>query len=71
MKSLSAVALYLAMSALTALCAPAQDRAVRVTVPFNFTVGNRTVPAGNYMVSSRSESPTLSISGAWRRRCTS
>jgi hypothetical protein len=59
MKSLSAVMLYLAMTAFTALCAPAQDREVRVTVPFNFTIGNQTVPAGNYIVSSRSESPDL------------
>lgn len=59
MKGLSAVALYLAMTSLTALCAPAQDRAVRATVPFNFTVGNQTLPAGTYDLSSPSGSPVL------------
>ena len=41
------------------MCAPAQERTVLATVPFNFTVGNQILPAGNYVLSSPSGSPIL------------
>jgi hypothetical protein len=37
----------------------AQDHAARATVPFNFNVGNKWVPAGTYTMTSDSRSPNV------------
>lgn len=35
----------------------AQDHAARATIPFNFNVGNKWVPAGNYTITSNVSNP--------------
>lgn len=39
--------------------ASAQDHAASATVPFNFNVGNKWVPAGTYILSSDSNHPNV------------
>jgi hypothetical protein len=39
--------------------AAAQDHAARATVPFNFNVGDRWVPAGTYLMTSDMRDPNL------------
>jgi hypothetical protein len=51
---------------LAAGSASASTFTVRATIPFDFTVGGRTLPAGNYTVSSRGE--ILLIQSCERRR---
>jgi hypothetical protein len=52
MKRITATALFTLAALVTAGGAMAQDRAVRATVPFAFTVGNKLLPAGNYEIST-------------------
>jgi len=68
MKHLSGFALFLAVTVFSTVCAPAQDRRVQATVPFNFTVGNQTVPAGTYMVSSSLSAPDLVTISNWSKK---
>ncbi|MBB5316135.1 hypothetical protein [Tunturibacter empetritectus] len=63
MKNLTAIALFVAAGIATAGSALAQDHKVTATVPFNFTVNGRTLPAGNYTIGNESNTPRiLSIS---------
>jgi hypothetical protein len=59
MKNIAAIALFVAGTFVVAGQAYAQDHALKANVPFNFTVGNRTVPAGTYTISSDMADPDL------------
>jgi hypothetical protein len=59
MKNLTAVALFVAAGFVTAGSALAQDHKVTATVPFNFTVDGRTMPAGNYTIGNNANSPRI------------
>jgi hypothetical protein len=52
MKRITVIALFVAAALVTAGGAMAQDRAVRATVPFAFTVGNKLLPSGNYEITA-------------------
>jgi hypothetical protein len=39
--------------------ASAEEHQIRVTVPFNFLVGDQLLPSGNYRISSRRSSPEV------------
>lgn len=51
MKRITAVAFFTLASILSAGSALAQNHEVRADVPFNFTVGNKVLPAGTYSIS--------------------
>jgi len=59
MKHLTAIALFIAASFITAGKAIAQDYAVQATIPFNFTVNGSELPAGNYTLGSDVTSPRI------------
>jgi hypothetical protein len=59
MKRIAAIALFVAATLLTAGRAVAQDHRVRATVPFNFTVGDSSLPAGTYMIGFNSTAPNI------------
>jgi len=59
MKNLTAIALFVAAGIVTAGSALAQDHKVTATVPFNFTVNGRTLPAGNYTIGTDVNSPYI------------
>jgi len=59
MKYLTAIALFLAATFITAGKAIAQDYAVRATIPFNFTVNGSQLPAGNYTLGSDITNPLV------------
>ena len=50
MKRITATALFTLAALVTAGGALAQGRAVRATVPFDFTIGDKLLPAGNYEI---------------------
>jgi hypothetical protein len=50
MKRITATALFTLAALVTASGAMAQDGAVRATVPFDFSVGDKVLPAGTYEV---------------------
>jgi len=54
MKRITSIALFALVSFVTIGFASAQDRAVKANVPFDFTVGNKLVPAGAYTISAPS-----------------
>jgi hypothetical protein len=54
MKRITAIALVAFASLFTAGSALAQYSAVRSTVPFDFTVGNKLLPSGTYTITSES-----------------
>lgn len=54
MKRITAIALFTIATFVTAGRALAQDRAVQATVPFDFTVGNKLLPAGTYTIATAS-----------------
>ena len=59
MKNLTAIALFVAAGIATAGSALAQDHKVTASVPFNFTVNGRTLPAGNYTIGTETNSPRV------------
>ena len=59
MKHLTAIALFIAATFITAGKAIAQDYAVRATIPFNFTVNGSQLPAGNYTLGSDITNPRI------------
>jgi hypothetical protein len=65
MKRTFAIALIVAATFITAGSAFAQEGQVKANVPFSFTVGNSTVPAGTYTISSRMTSPHLLSINNW------
>jgi hypothetical protein len=50
MKQIAAIALFAVVSTFGVGSALAQDRPIRATMPFNFTVGNQVLPAGTYTI---------------------
>jgi hypothetical protein len=50
MRPITAIALFAVAGFLSAGNALAQQREVRATVPFEFTVGGKVLPPGNYMI---------------------
>ncbi|HEX3469668.1 MAG TPA: hypothetical protein VHT28_00650 [Silvibacterium sp.] len=54
MKRITAIALFIIAAFITTGRAVAQDRAVRATVPFDFTVGDKLLPSGTYTITSAS-----------------
>jgi hypothetical protein len=61
MKRILAIALVLASTLVVAGASSAQEHRVKATVPFNFTVGDFTVPAGTYTVDSTAISPDVLV----------
>jgi hypothetical protein len=59
MNRISAIALFVAASFVTAGSAMAQDHRVQATVPFNFTVNGESLPAGTYIIGSDVTSPRI------------
>jgi hypothetical protein len=59
MKHITALALFLAATIITAGKAIAQDFAVRATIPFSFTVNGKQLPAGNYTLGTDVTSPRI------------
>jgi len=59
MKQITALALFLAATIITAGKAIAQDYAVRATIPFSFTVNGKVLPAGNYTIGTDVTSPRI------------
>ena len=59
MKHITAIALFIAATFITAGKAIAQDYAVRATIPFNFTVNGSQLPAGNYTLGSDITNPLI------------
>jgi hypothetical protein len=54
-----AIAVCLFASCAAAGTALAQDHAARATIPFNFNVGDRWVPAGTYLMTSDMKNPEV------------
>lgn len=52
MKRIVAIALFLTASLMVTRNASAQNHAVKANVPFNFTVNDTTLPAGEYIIAS-------------------
>ena len=59
MKHITALALFIAATFITAGKAIAQDYAVRATIPFSFTVNGKQLPAGNYTIGTDVTSPRI------------
>jgi hypothetical protein len=56
MKRITATALFTLAALVTTGGVMAQGRAVRATVPFDFTVGDKLLPAGSYEITKNSAS---------------
>ena len=61
MKRILAIALVLASTLVVAGTSSAQEHRVKATVPFSFTVGDRTLPAGTYTIGSSANSPDVLV----------
>jgi hypothetical protein len=61
MKRIVAITLFVAASFLGARTANADDHGIRVSVPFNFTVNNTSLPAGKYTIESDLSRPSMLI----------
>ena len=59
MKHITAIALFIAATFITAGKAIAQDYAVRATIPFHFTVNGTQLPAGNYTLGPDVTNPRI------------
>ena len=59
MKHITAIALFIAATFITAGKAIAQDYAVRATIPFSFSVNGKQLPAGNYTLGTDVTSPRI------------
>jgi hypothetical protein len=67
MKNIAALALLVATT-FAVDSALAQDHQIKSTVPFNFTVGDRTLPSGTYVISSDMTSPELVTMRNWAKK---
>jgi hypothetical protein len=65
MKHITALALFIAATFITAGKAIAQDYAVQATIPFNFTVNGKLLPAGNYRLGTDITSPHVLKISDW------
>jgi hypothetical protein len=52
MKNIAAITLFVVTAFVAAGRVRAQDHVLKATIPFNFTVGEREVPAGSYAIRS-------------------
>ena len=59
MKHITAIALFIAATFITAGKAIAQDYAVRATIPFSFSVNGKQLPAGNYTLGTDVTTPRI------------
>ena len=66
MKRISAIALFTIATLAVATGLVAQEPAVKANIPFNFTVGETSMPAGEYII-SRSDSNIVKIQSADRQ----
>ena len=64
MKNIVTTAILFAFACIATGSASAQKEQFKVNVPFSFTVGSKTLPAGTYTVSSASNSPFITIDSA-------
>ena len=53
--SITSIALFALVSFVTVGSISAQDRAVKANVPFDFTVGDKLLPAGTYLISAEND----------------
>ena len=67
MKRISAIALFAAATFIAAGSALAQNSSVKATIPFNFKVGNSTLPAGTYTISSRTNGHNILAINNWQK----
>jgi hypothetical protein len=68
MKNIAAIAIFVASTFITAGSARAQRTQVNATVPFNFTVGEQSLPAGNYTIGSALTSPEVLTIRNWDKK---
>jgi hypothetical protein len=68
MNRILSIALVLASTFAAAGTSSAQDHKVEATVPFNFTVGDKTLPAGTYTISNSGDAPELLALNNWEKR---
>jgi hypothetical protein len=68
MKNVTALALFVASTFIAGGSALAQDHVVKATVPFSFTVGDRTLPSGTYTISSGMTSPDVLEIRNWDKK---
>ena len=68
MKNIAAIAFFIVATFTAAGPASAQDYQVKATVPFNFTVGDQTLPSGTYTIGSRMTSPNLLAIRNWDKK---
>lgn len=61
MKRILAIALVLVSTLFVTGTSPAQQHRVKVTVPFSFTVGDFTLPAGTYTIDSAANAPDVLV----------
>ncbi|MBV8672022.1 MAG: hypothetical protein JOZ33_01190 [Acidobacteriaceae bacterium] len=69
MKKITAIALFAICGLLAAGKAIAQEHSVQATIPFNFSVNNKVLPAGTYTITRESANliliHNLHTTGAW------
>ena len=68
MKNIATFALFIAATFFATGPVRAQDHLVKATVPFSFTVGDRTLPSGNYTIGSSVTSPNLLVIHNWDKK---
>jgi len=66
MKRITSIALFALVSIVTIGAASAQNRAVQATVPFDFSVGSKVIPAGTYTITEESPNMVLIQNGDHR-----
>src|ERR1017187_2201006 len=67
MKRILAIALVLVSTLVVAGTSSAQEHRVKVRVPFCFTIGHRTLPAGTYTIVSTANSPDVLVLRNWEK----
>ncbi len=68
MNRILSIALVLASTLAAAGTSSAQDHQIKANVPFNFTVGDQTLPAGTYKIAGTENSPALLTMQNWDKR---
>ena len=68
MKNIATIALFVAATLLTAGAADAQYRSVKADVPFTFTVGDQTLPAGTYTIVAGTAIPDVLAIRNWDKK---